>query len=109
MDTSYLTNFKAPIDTRNRFDAICQASGRTRTSVLVELMSDYILNQSQRLATRSHRLQLVDQMLRDNRVSNGDGLLPSSHLPLSQNRNQKLSNQYFELPDAFVSDGQEEW
>jgi hypothetical protein len=109
MDTSYLTNFKAPIDTRNRFDAICQASGRTRTSVLVELMSDYILNQSQRLATRSLRFQLIDQMLGDNRVSNGDGLLPSSPSPLSQNRNQKLSNQYFEIPDAFVSDGQEEW
>lgn len=109
MDTTYLTNFKAPIDTRNRFDAICQASGRTRTSVLVELMSDYILNQSQQLATRSHRFQLVDQMLGDNRASNDDGLLPSSPSPLSQNRNQKLSNQYFELPDAFVSDGQEEW
>jgi hypothetical protein len=109
MDTTYLTNFKAPIDTRNRFDAICQASGRTRTSVLVELMSDYILNQSQQLATRNHGFQIVDQMLGDNMASNNDGLLPSSPSPLSRNRNQKLSNQYFELPDVVVSDGQEEW
>ncbi|NQV95201.1 MAG: site-specific integrase [Sphingomonadales bacterium] len=39
MDTSYLTNFNAPIDTRNRFDAICHASGRTRTSVLVDTIN----------------------------------------------------------------------
>lgn len=48
-----LTNFNAPDTVRQRFDAICQASGRTRTSVLVELMTDYILHQSKHLATRS--------------------------------------------------------
>ena len=109
MDTSYLTNFKAPIDTRNRFDAICHASGRTRTSVLVELMTDYILNQSQQLVTRNHRFQLVDRMLEDNRASNDDGSLPSSSSPLSRNRNQKRSNHDFELPDFFVSGGQGNW
>jgi hypothetical protein len=109
MHASYLTNFNAPIDTRNRFDAICHASGRTRTSVLVELMTDYILNQSQQLATRNHRFQIVDQMLGDNRASNDDSSLPSSSSPLSRNRNQKRSNQDFELPDFFVSDGQGDW
>ena len=48
-----LTNFNAPDTVRQRFDAICHASGRTRTSVLVELMTDYILHQSQLLATRT--------------------------------------------------------
>lgn len=109
MDTSYLTNFNAPIDTRNRFDAICHASGRTRTSVLVELMTDYILNQSQQLAARNHRFQIVDQMLEDNRASNDDGSLPSSPSPLSRNRDQRRSNPDFELPNFFVSDGQGDW
>lgn len=109
MDTTYLTNFKAPIDTRNRFDAICHASGRTRTSVLVELMTDYILNQSQQLVTRNHRFQLVDQMLLDNGASNNVGSLPSSPSPLSRSRNQKRSNHDFELSDFFVSDGHGDW
>jgi hypothetical protein len=109
METTSLTNFNVPLPVRSRFDAICHASGRTRTSVLVDLMTDYILNQSQQLATRNHRFQIVDQMLVDKRASNDDGLLPSSPSALSQNRNQKLSNQCFELPDAFVSDGQEDW
>lgn len=37
------TIFKAPSTTRSKFDAICRLGGRTRTSVLVELMNDYIL------------------------------------------------------------------
>ena len=43
MDETQLTNFNVPLPTRKRFDAICRASGRTRTSVLVELMTDHIL------------------------------------------------------------------
>lgn len=109
MDTSYLTNFNAPIDTRNRFDAICHASGRTRTSVLVELMTDYILHQSELLATRSLKFNQVDQMLGDVKVSNGGRLFESRTSPLSRNRSQSRSNQDFELPDAFVSDGQGDW
>jgi hypothetical protein len=109
METTLLTNFNVPIPLRSRFDAICQASGRTRTSVLVELMTDYILRQSQQLAARNHRFQIVDQMLGDNMASNDDGSLPSSSSPLSLNRNQKRSNQDFELTDFFVSDGQGDW
>ena len=109
METTSLTNFNVPLPVRSRFDAICHASGRTRTSVLVELMTDYILHQSQQLATRNHRFQIVDQMLVDNRASNDDGSLPSSSSPLSRNRNQKRSNHDFELPDFFVSDGHGDW
>ena len=109
MDTSYLTNFNAPIDTRNRFDAICQASGRTRTSVLVELMTDYILHQSQLLATRNQRFQLVDQMLGENMVSKGERSLMGDQARSSRYHSQSRSDQDFDLPEFFVSDGQEEW
>lgn len=109
MDTSYLTNFNAPIDTRNRFDAICQASGRTRTSVLVELMTDYILHQSQLLATRNQRFQLVDQMLGENTVSKRDRQLTGDQARSSRYPSQSRSDPDFELPEFFVSDGQEEW
>ena len=81
METIQLTNFNVQSDTRRRFDAICHASGRTRTSVLVELMTDYIIHQSQLLATRNHQFQMVDELLGDNSVSRGDRSFPSNHTP----------------------------
>lgn len=104
-----LTNFNAPVTVLQRFDAICHASGRTRTSVLVELMTDYILHQSQLLATRNQRFQMVDQMLGENSVSKGERSLPSNQARYSRYQSQARSNQDFDLPEFLVSDGQEEW
>lgn len=104
-----LTNFNVPDTVRQRFDAICHASGRTRTSVLIELMTDYILHQSQHLATRNHQFQMVDELLGENSVSKGDRSFPSSHTRSSRNTTQTRSNKEFDLPDFLVSDGQEGW
>lgn len=109
MHTTSLTNFNAPIPLRSRFDAICHASGRTRTSVLVELMTDYILHQSQLLATRTHQFQMVDELLGENSVSKGDRSFPSNQTLASRNIPQSRSNKEFGLPDFLVSDGQEGW
>lgn len=109
METTSLTNFNVPIPLRSRFDAICHASGRTRTSVLVELMSDYILHQSQLLATRNQRFQLVDEFLGENSVSRGSGSISSNQARSYRCQSQSLSNQDFDLPEFLVSDGQEEW
>ena len=109
METTSLTNFNVPIPLRSRFDAICHASGRTRTSVLVELMTDYILHQSQLLATRNQTFQLVDQMLGENTVSKGDRSLLSNQTRSDRYQSQTRLNQDFDLPEFLVSDGQEEW
>ena len=104
-----LTNFNAPVTVLQRFDAICHASGRTRTSVLVELMTDYILHQSQHLATRNHKFQMVDELLGENSVSKGERSFPSNQTLASRNTTQTRSNREFNLPDFLVSDGQGGW
>ena len=104
-----LTNFNAPVTVLQRFDAICHASGRTRTSVLVELMTDYILHQSQHLATRNHQFQMVDELLGENSVSKGERSFPSNQTLASRNTTQTRSNREFDLPDFLVSDGQGDW
>jgi len=109
MHTTSLTNFNAPIPIRSRFDALCHASGRTRTSVLVELMTDYILHQSHLLATRNHQFQTVDELLGENSVSEGARSFPSDQTVNSRNTTQTRSNREFDLPDFLVSDGQEGW
>jgi hypothetical protein len=104
-----LTNFNVPVATRRRFDAICHASGRTRTSVLVDLMTDYILQQSQQLYNRDRQLERIDQQLEENSVLKG------LRSPLGdQSRSRRTSTQNrsyaeFEPPEFLVSDGQEGW
>lgn len=109
MANTMLTNFNVPFGTRKRFDEVCRASCRTRTSVLVELMTDYILHQSQHLATRNHQFQMVDELLGDNSVSRGDRSFPSNHTLARRNATQTHSDKVFDLPDFLVSDGQEGW
>ena len=108
MPTS-LTNFNVPILLRQRFDAICHASGRTRTSVLVELMSGYILTQSQLLSTRSHQMRLVDEQLEENSILKGDRSLPREDTQSYRSPSPTLSDREFDLPEFLVSDGHEDW
>ena len=109
MTHTTLTNFNVPLRTRKRFDEVCHASGRTRTSVLVELMTDYILHQSQLLATRNHQFQMVDELLGENSVSKGERSFPSNQALASRNTTQTRSNREFDLPDFLVSEGQGDW
>jgi hypothetical protein len=109
METTLLTNFNVPIPLRSRFDAICEAIGRTRTSVLVELMSDYIVHQSQYLAARNHQFKKVDALLGGDTVLKGDRSSSSNQTRYSRYQSQARSNQDSGLPELLVSDGQEEW
>ena len=70
-----LINFNVPILTKMRFDAICQISGKTRTAVLVELMNDFILSQSDLLTHRSRQFDLIDTALMLNGNVTDDGPL----------------------------------
>lgn len=109
METTSLTNFNVPLPLRNRFDAICHASGRTRTSVLVGLMTDYILHQSQLLATQNQKLELVDQMLEEKFDSRGNQSFQSYQTQSHQNTHQSRSDREFDPPEFMVFDGREEW
>ena len=60
---SVLVNFNVPNSTKHRFDKVCHMTGKTRTSVLVELMNGYILSQSDHLNLLSDRLERIDQAL----------------------------------------------
>jgi hypothetical protein len=104
-----LTNFNTPISLKRRFDDVCRASGRTRTSVLVELMENYTMAQGKVLATRNDELQKVDQTLEKSRrimsfkeflaAESGDGVT----------RGHRNSTPDFDLPSPFMSDGREDW
>lgn len=104
-----LTNFNAPDATRQRFDAICHAIGRTRTSVLVELMTDFILAQSQLIASKNQRFQVIDELLLENSVLTGIQPSQSDQRLASRNAGQSRSDQDFGPIPMRYSDGQEEW
>lgn len=109
MKTGTLTNFNVPIDTRNRFDAICHASGRTRTSVLVELMKEYVLEEGKRLIERQKELGELDARIQESLVLRG-----SSHCQVSNSRElhsyqETQGDRGFELPRPMFSDGREDW
>ena len=67
MKNQSLTNFNVPITTRTRFDQICELTGRTRTSVLVELMERHIIEQGKVLESRNRQIEKVDDTLRKSR------------------------------------------
>ena len=67
MKNQSLTNFNVPMTTRTRFDQVCELSGRTRTSVLIELMERHIIEQGKVLESRNRQIEEVDDTLRKSR------------------------------------------
>ena len=57
-------NFNVPDPIRVRFDKVCQLSGRTRTSVLVELMNTYVTTKGNELKEENEKYLLIDQAIR---------------------------------------------
>ena len=109
MDETQLTNFNVPLPTRKRFDAICRASGRTRTSVLVELMTDHILKEGRRLTDQQSELERIDAAIGKSRSVKrfSDWGYPDGnpHPPARLGR----SDQEFDLPEPLRSDGWDGW
>ena len=109
MDETQLTNFNVPLPTRKRFDAICRASGRTRTSVLVELMTDHILKEGRRITDQQSELEQIDAAIGKSRSVKrfSDWGYPDGnpHPPARLGR----SDQEFDLPEPLRSDGWDGW
>lgn len=109
MEETILTNFNVPLCVRQRFDDVCHASGRTRTSVLVELMDDYVLNQGKLLANRASELLRVEQSMSDTGRIFGFDRNPGDQTTRSRFRVHTRLETEFDLPEPMMSDGREEW
>lgn len=104
-----MINFNAPIAVRKRFDVICHASGRTRTSVLVELMANYVLEEGRRLTERQKELGALDK-----RFQESSGLRGSADRMDTYNRSTRFPRQpwgdrEFDLPAPIFTDDQGDW
>lgn len=104
-----LVNFNAPIVLRKRFDALCYANGRTRTSILLELMNNYVHEEGRRLIERQKELGDLDK-----RFQESLGLQCSSKAVATYHRSihspqQTWGDREFDLPEAIYSDGLENW
>lgn len=109
MEAIRLTNFNVPITTRKRFDAICHASGRTRTSVLVELMTNYVLDEGRRLVERQRELGDLDKRFQESLGLQGSSKAVAIYHRSIHSPRQTWGDREFDLPDPIFSDGQEDW
>ncbi len=109
MDAIRLMNFNVPLTTRKRFDAICHANGRTRTSVLVELMTKHVLEEGRRLIERREALGDLDKLFQDSPgLTGSNGGLDRPHRTVPSPWQTQVSRES-DLPSSFYSDGREEW
>ena len=104
-----LTNFNAPIAVRKRFDTICRASGRTRTSVLIELMYEFVLREGQRLAQREQELGCVDALFPESLGLKGFRYQMDNRHQSVPSPRQTWGDREFDPPDPIFSDGQGDW
>lgn len=109
MNETILTNFNVPFGVRQRFDDICHASGRTRTSVLVELMNDYVLSQGQLLVNRAAELAKVEESISETHRIFGLGRHSGNLSERDRFAVHTRSESEFDLPQPMMSDGWEEW
>jgi len=104
-----LTNFNAPVAVRKHFDTICRTSGRTRTSVLIELMTTFVLTEGKRLAERDKQFHNIDIGFQESPCLRGSSSkVETSHRSINSHR-QTWGDQEFDLPDPIYSDGRDDW
>lgn len=109
MGTKTLTNFIVPDHIKSRFDEVCRASGRTRTSVLVEMMENYTLSQGRVLAARTEEIEMIDQALEKSRRMMGCKEFLAHEARKEEMARQNRSYSSFDLPSPMMSDGHAEW
>jgi len=104
-----LTNFNVPHALKARFDAVCQASSRTRTSVLVELMERYVVDQIEALSDRRQRMNQLDQTIAE--ILGSKAMFdPSERSSDNCHRHvHRPGEPDFEPLSAFIVDDEEHW
>ena len=109
MDTTRLINFRMPQDAINRFDAICEANGRSRTSVLAELMTQYVLSEGPRQVALRDHLRELDRHLRKSRGENVDPPLRGGFLQSADIDVQNAGYDEFGMAEADYLPGRRGW
>lgn len=107
--STILMNFRVPSSVRKRFDTICKATGRTRTSVLVELMSNYVLQQGKQLVDRENELGELDERLQESLSLRGSNRKTETSHRHRRTPRQTWGEREFELPDPIFTDGRGDW
>lgn len=104
-----LINFNVPTPVREQFDAICRVRGRTRTSVLLDLMNSYIFDQSKLLAEQAHRMAALDMALGQCFDVNLNRSEACHNVPCDRPALKIAGNSEFEPFGWLHSDGQDNW
>lgn len=97
-----LVNFLVEPELLNRFDAVADILGRTRTSLLVGFMQDFCLSQVVEIEKRNQRLDELSAALEKQRKLLEQRGYRSS-VPVHRDAHDD------DLPVMFVSDGWEEF
>lgn len=102
-----LTNFIVSKDTRKRFDGTCRFIGRTRTSVLVELMEQFVIQKAPEIAKRNSEIEKADKVIQESNRILGFPELLEENKRMRHSGIQEAENSDFEPASLFFSDGQE--
>ena len=104
-----LINFNVPTTIRQRFNVICLANCRTRTSVLVELMTNYILEEGKRLIERQKELGDLDIQFQESLSRRGNTNKTETNHQSVYSPRQTWGDLDFDIVDPIYSDGQGDW
>jgi len=104
-----LMNFNVSSSIKERFDVICHVNGKTRTSVLVELMTNYVLDEGKRLIERQKEFGHFDRSFQDSNDLKGYRNQADADPHLTRSARQTWGEDDLGLPSPMLSDGQGEW
>lgn len=104
-----LINFNLPKPIKERFDYICQENGRTRTSVLVDMITEYLISEGKRLAEQQELINKVDAAFEKSKGLKGFPGSIDSDSKEHHSARQTWGDDDFDLPSPILSDGQEGW
>lgn len=97
-----LVNFLVEQEQLDRFDAVAEILGRTRTSLLVSFMQQFCLDQIVEIEKRNQRLDQLCAALEKQRIL-------SEQRGYSVETGRRDRNDHHDLPIGLVSDGWEDF
>lgn len=99
-----LVNYRSPIDLLTAFDDICRSNCRTRTSVLIALMSEYIANEGPKVRKRIDDLNALREFLGSSR-SRPDSSARTGQLETPVSDGEKWGEHWSDPIPFFTDDG----
>jgi predicted transcriptional regulator len=104
-----LINFNLSKPIKERFDYICRENGRTRTSVLVDMITEYLIREGTRLADQQALINDVDAALEKSKGLMGYRNPIDTNYHSTCSVRQTWGDNDLDLPSPMLSDGREEW